>query len=80
MIGLGLLLGIAGASFAVGVPFVNGWFEPERRGFALGIYGMGMGGTVLAALTAPGISDELGLRGPFLVAAACWRRPRSSSA
>jgi hypothetical protein len=49
----GFLLGIAGASFAVGVPFVNGWYPPERRGYALGIYGMGTGGTVLAGLTAP---------------------------
>ena len=49
----GFLLGFAGASFAVGVPFVNGWYPPERQGFALGIYGMGMGGTVLAGLTAP---------------------------
>ena len=69
MIALGLLLGIAGASFAVGVVFVNGWYAPERRGFALGVYGMGMGGTVLAALSAPRISDHYGLRAPFLVAA-----------
>ena len=27
---LGFLLGFAGASFAVGVPFVNRWFPPER--------------------------------------------------
>lgn len=69
IIALGFLLGIAGASFAVGVVFVNGWYAPERRGFALGVYGMGMGGTVLAALSAPRISDALGLSAPFLVAA-----------
>jgi NNP family nitrate/nitrite transporter-like MFS transporter len=69
MIALGFLLGIAGASFAVGVVFVNGWYAPERRGFALGVYGMGMGGTVLAALSAPRISDAFGLRAPFVVAA-----------
>jgi NNP family nitrate/nitrite transporter-like MFS transporter len=69
MIVLGFLLGFAGASFAVGVPFVNGWYEPERRGFALGVYGMGMGGTTVAGLTAPSIADEWGLAAPFLVAA-----------
>jgi MFS transporter, NNP family, nitrate/nitrite transporter len=69
LIALGFLLGIAGASFAVGVVFVNAWYAPERRGFALGVYGMGMGGTVLAALSAPRISDAYGLRAPFLVAA-----------
>ena len=67
---LGFLLGFTGASFAVGVPFVNGWYPPERRGFALGVYGMGMGGTVIAGLTAPGIADEWGLSAPFWVAAA----------
>jgi len=67
---LGLLLGFAGASFAVGVPFVNGWYPPERQGFALGVYGIGMGGTVVAGLTAPLIADEWGLAAPFWVAAA----------
>jgi NNP family nitrate/nitrite transporter-like MFS transporter len=66
---LGLLLGLAGASFAVGVPFVNGWFPLERRGFALGVYGAGMGGTVLSGLTAPTIADELGIAAPFWIAA-----------
>lgn len=46
-----LLLGVSGASFAVGVPFVNAWFPPERRGTALGIYGMGNLGTAIAAFT-----------------------------
>ncbi len=68
VLAFGLLLGFAGASFAVGVPFVNGWYQPERRGFALGIYGMGMGGTVLAGLTAPRIVDQWGLAAPFWVA------------
>ena len=70
ILGLGFLLGFTGASFAVGVPFANGWYPPERRGFALGVYGMGMGGTVIAGLTAPGIADEWGLAAPFWVAAA----------
>jgi NNP family nitrate/nitrite transporter-like MFS transporter len=69
LIVFGFLLGFAGASFAVGVPFVNGWYTAERQGFALGIYGMGMGGTVVAGLTAPGIADEWGLSAPFWFAA-----------
>jgi NNP family nitrate/nitrite transporter-like MFS transporter len=68
MLAFGFLLGFAGASFAVGVPFVNGWYAAERQGFALGIYGMGMGGTVLAGLTAPAIADAWGLAAPFWVA------------
>ncbi len=65
----GFLLGFAGSSFAIGVPFVNGWFPAGRQGFALGVYGMGMGGTVLGGLTAPKIVDASGLGVPFLVAA-----------
>jgi NNP family nitrate/nitrite transporter-like MFS transporter len=66
----GFLLGFAGASFAVGVPFTGGWYPPERQGFALGVYGAGMGGTVLAGLTAPPIADQWGLAAPFWVATA----------
>jgi NNP family nitrate/nitrite transporter-like MFS transporter len=69
LIAFGFLLGFAGASFAVGVPFVNGWYPPERQGYALGVYGAGMGGTVLTGLTAPAIADAWGLAAPFLIAA-----------
>lgn len=41
-------LGIAGASFAVGIPFVSRWFSPEKQGSALGIYGIGNIGTAAA--------------------------------
>ncbi|MBA2348056.1 MAG: NarK/NasA family nitrate transporter [Solirubrobacterales bacterium] len=68
IVALGLLLGVAGASFAVGVVHVNGWYGPRRRGFALGVYGMGMGGTVIAAVSAPRISDARGLAAPFWLA------------
>ncbi|HVW19352.1 MAG TPA: MFS transporter [Solirubrobacteraceae bacterium] len=66
---LGLLLGVSGASFAIGVPFVSRWYAAHRQGFALGVYGAGMGGTVLAGLTAPRIADAWGLAAPFWVAA-----------
>jgi MFS transporter, NNP family, nitrate/nitrite transporter len=33
----GFFLGIAGTTFAVGIPFVNAWFDPSRRGFATGV-------------------------------------------
>jgi NNP family nitrate/nitrite transporter-like MFS transporter len=69
VLAFGFLLGFAGASFAVGVPFVNGWYARERQGFALGVYGMGMGGTTVAGLTAPRIADHWGLSAPFWVAA-----------
>jgi NNP family nitrate/nitrite transporter-like MFS transporter len=70
IIALGFLLGFAGSSFAIGVPFVNRWYPPERQGVALGIYGAGMGGTVLAGLTAPAIVDAVSLSAAFFFAAA----------
>lgn len=66
----GFFLGIAGTTFAIGVPFVNAWFPPERRGLATGVFGAGMGGTAVSALTTVHIWDGLGHRTPFLIAAA----------
>lgn len=57
---VGLLLGVAGSSFAVGVPFAAGWYGKERQGFALGVYGMGNIGTAVAAFSAPAIVDAWG--------------------
>jgi MFS transporter, NNP family, nitrate/nitrite transporter len=64
----GFFLGFAGASFAVGVPFVSRWYPRERQGMALGLYGIGMGGTVLGGLTAPRIADRWGVSAPFVFA------------
>ncbi len=69
LLAFGLLLGFAGASFAVGVPFVNDWYPPQQRGFALGIYGAGTGGTVIAGLTAPRLAAAYGISAPFVLAA-----------
>jgi NNP family nitrate/nitrite transporter-like MFS transporter len=49
----GFFLGIAGTTFAAGIPFVNAWYEPARRGFATGVFGVGMGGTALSAFFTP---------------------------
>jgi len=65
----GFFLGIAGTAFAVGVPFVNAWFPPERRGFAVGVFGAGMGGTAISALTTVTLYTEVGERAPFLITA-----------
>lgn len=60
LIGAGFLLGAAGASFAVGVPFVARWYPPERQGLALGVYGVGNIGTAVAAFSVPAIRDAAG--------------------
>jgi NNP family nitrate/nitrite transporter-like MFS transporter len=66
----GFFLGVAGTAFAVGVPFVNAWFPPERRGLAIGIFGAGMGGTAISALTTVKLFTNQGERAPFLITAA----------
>jgi NNP family nitrate/nitrite transporter-like MFS transporter len=66
----GFFLGIAGTAFAVGVPFVNSWFPPERRGFAVGVFGAGMGGTAISALTTVKLFTNVGEKTPFLITAA----------
>jgi len=65
----GFFLGIAGTAFAVGVPFVNAWFPPERRGLAVGIFGAGMGGTAISALTTVTLYTRVGEAAPFLITA-----------
>ncbi|GFH38010.1 NarK/NasA family nitrate transporter [Streptomyces pacificus] len=66
----GFFLGIGGTAFAVGVPFVNAWFPPERRGLAIGVFGAGMGGTALSALTTVRLVDAHSMATPFLITAA----------
>lgn len=66
----GFFLGLGGTSFAVGVPFVNAWYPPKRRGTAVGIFGAGMGGTAIAAFTTVQLADAFGHAVPFLVVAA----------
>lgn len=66
----GFFLGIGGTAFAVGVPFVNAWYAPERRGLALGIFGMGTAGTAVAAFTTVGIADAYGRPAPYVLVAA----------
>ncbi|GII03309.1 nitrate/nitrite transporter [Planobispora takensis] len=65
----GFFLGIGGTAFAVGVPFVNAWFPPERRGLAVGIFGAGMGGTAISALTTVKLVKAGGSATPFVITA-----------
>ncbi|MEU6780639.1 MFS transporter [Nonomuraea angiospora] len=66
----GFLLGIPGTSFAVGIPFVNAWYEPARRGFATGVFGAGMGGTALSSFCTPRLVEEFGRAGAHVLMAA----------
>jgi NNP family nitrate/nitrite transporter-like MFS transporter len=86
----GFFLGIGGTAFAVGVPLVNSWFAPERRGLALGVFGMGTAGTAVSAFTTVRLSEGIGRSAPFLLVAvllvayaavaALWLRDASAPA
>jgi NNP family nitrate/nitrite transporter-like MFS transporter len=57
---LGVVLGVAGASFAIALPLASRWYPAEYQGLALGIAGAGNSGTALAALVAPSLAKALG--------------------
>jgi MFS transporter, NNP family, nitrate/nitrite transporter len=60
LIAVGFLLGVAGSSFAVGVPFVANWYQQRSQGLAVGIYGMGNVGTAITFFCAPAIVNHWG--------------------
>ncbi len=57
---LGLALGLVGASFSVGTPYVARFFPKERRGFAMGFFGAGTVGAALNMFVAPPLIDAYG--------------------
>jgi MFS transporter, NNP family, nitrate/nitrite transporter len=65
----GFFLGLGGTTFAIGIPFVNSWYPPARRGLALGIFGAGMGGTAISAFTTVQLTKTVGPSFPFNVVA-----------
>ncbi|MET3988174.1 NNP family nitrate/nitrite transporter-like MFS transporter [Streptomyces sp. PvR034] len=69
LLAVALLLGLGGTTFAIGVPLVNSWFPPGRRGFALGVFGMGTGGVALSGYFTPRMAAH-GENLPFYVVAA----------
>jgi NNP family nitrate/nitrite transporter-like MFS transporter len=52
---LGLFIGLAGTSFAVGIAYTSAWFPQRLQGTALGIFGAGNTGASLTKLFAPGL-------------------------
>ena len=65
----GFALGLGGTTFAIGIPLVNGWFPPEKKGLALGIFGVGMGGTAISAFSTVQLKDAFSLQFPFTLVA-----------
>jgi MFS transporter, NNP family, nitrate/nitrite transporter len=57
---IGLLLGVAGASFAVALPLASHWYGPSRQGLVMGIAAAGNIGTVVSNLFAPRLAKTFG--------------------
>lgn len=49
----GLIFGLAGASFAVGIAYTSIWFSKGKQGIALGIFGAGNAGAALNGMLGP---------------------------
>lgn len=69
VLAMGILLGIAGASFGVALSLGSGWFPKEYKGLAMGIAGAGNSGTVLAVLLAPPLAMKYGWQSVYGFAA-----------
>ena len=63
LLGVGVLLGVAGASFAISLPLASRWYPPQYQGLAMGIAGAGNSGTVACALLAPRLAEHVGWHG-----------------
>ena len=57
---LGLFVGLAGGSFSVGIAYCARWFEKQRQGFAMGIFGAGNSGAAVTKFVAPAIVVAFG--------------------
>lgn len=69
LLALGLVLGVAGASFAIALPMVSYWYPRGYQGIALGLAGAGNSGTVFASLFAPTLAAAFGWRAALGLAA-----------
>ena len=75
VLAMGVLLGIAGASFGVALSLGSGWFPPKYKGLAMGIAGAGNSGTVLAVLFAPPLATQFGWQTVYGLAACTMLLP-----
>lgn len=62
---MGIILGVAGASFGVALSLGSGWYPPKYKGLAMGIAGAGNSGAVLAVLFAPPLAKIYGWKAVY---------------
>lgn len=78
LLAMGVLLGVAGASFGVAMSLGSGSFPPQHKGLAMGIVGAGNVGTAVAVLIAPPLAQWLGWQTVYAVAAVAMVIPMSA--
>ena len=69
LLAMGVLLGIAGASFGVALSLGSGSFPPRHKGLAMGLVGAGNVGTALSVLIAPPLAQAYGWQTVYALAA-----------
>lgn len=69
LLAMGVLLGIAGASFGVALSLGSGSFPARYKGLAMGLVGAGNVGTSLSALFAPQLAQAYGWQSVYGLAA-----------
>ena len=69
LLAMGVLLGIAGASFGVALSLGSGWFPPRHKGLAMGLVGAGNVGTAVSVLIAPPLAQAFGWQTVYGLAA-----------
>ncbi|MDB5955029.1 MFS transporter [Ramlibacter sp.] len=75
LLAMGVLLGIAGASFGVAMSLGSGSFPAKHKGLAMGIVGAGNVGTAVSVLVAPPLAQWLGWQAVYGVAACAMLLP-----
>jgi MFS transporter, NNP family, nitrate/nitrite transporter len=75
LLAMGVLLGIAGASFGVALSLGSGSFPPRHKGLAMGLVGAGNVGTALSVLIAPPLAQVYGWQAVYGFAAAAIAIP-----
>jgi MFS transporter, NNP family, nitrate/nitrite transporter len=63
ILGVGLMLGVAGASFSVALPMASHWYTSERQGLIMGIAAAGNIGTVVSTFFGPRLAARFGWHG-----------------
>ncbi len=69
LLAMGVLLGIAGASFGVALSLGSGSFPPRHKGLAMGLVGAGNVGTAISVLIAPPLAQAYGWQTVYALAA-----------